>query len=697
MAYGKDNRSGLSLKGRRISAVTVLVGLVMLLVPALAYMQYQWLGQLSTAERERMQRTLRTAAAQFATEFDTELSRALVGLQVDGPTIRDENWTGYAQRFSAWTSGTTEPRLVREVLLVDTLPGTELPVMGSPATVPVEQLRLRRWNPQSLAFEPADWSGDLVTIRTSLATHFIGFQVERARTPGNGGGGERIRRDGNMSISLGDDSTLIAPVTLFELPDNRRGAPKITVLGFTIVRLDPIVVRDTLLASLAARHFHGDDEEVDYRVAVVQKDDVKQVVWESEPGVAQRIAASPDVTQNFMGPRPDQMFIFARGGTGTIPPPPPAPPAPPSGVVTVTPPHPADDATKMRTENLVVSMVERETRANGTSRVVTRTGQFSPFEGRWVLMAKHRAGSLEAAVAAVRQRNLLVSSSVLLLLTMAIGLIVVSARRAQELARQQMEFVAAVSHELRTPVSVIGAAAGNLADGVVGDPARVRKYGETIQGEARRLAETVERVLQLAGIAAGRAAAAPVAVAPADLVHDSVGACRTEIENAGVQVEIEIAPNLPPVLGDVTALRSALQNLISNAVKYGGDARWVRISAGTGNPSSFAKATADKKARTPRQVNFTVEDRGLGIDADDRKHIFEPFYRGRAAVSKQIQGSGLGLNLVARIAEAHGGKVSVTSEPGEGSVFTISLPAATDRAAAESQAAFAGGLETSRS
>ena len=82
-----------------------------------------------------------------------------------------------------------------------------------------------------------------------------------------------------------------------------------------------------------------------------------------------------------------------------------------------------------------------------------------------------------------------------------------------------MEFVAAVSHELRTPVSVIGAAAGNLADGVVGDPQRVRKYGETIQGEARRLAETVERVLQLAGIAAGSAAASRAPVPPADLVQ----------------------------------------------------------------------------------------------------------------------------------------------------------------------------------
>jgi len=693
MVYGRDKLAGLSGQGRRISAVTVLVGLVMLLVPALAYMQYQWLGQLSTAERERMQRTLRTAAAQFATEFDTELSRALVSLQVDGPTIRDENWTGYAQRYSAWTDSATEPRLVRDVLLVDTRPGTELPVIGSQTSITEDQLRLRRWNPQSLAFEPADWSDDLVAIRTSLATHFVGFQIERTRTPGNGGrGNERVRRDSAVSISLGDDNTLIAPVTLFELPDDRRGPPKITVLGFTVVRLDPIVVRDTLLASLAARHFHGDDEEVDYRVAVVHKDDVKQVVWESEPGVAERIAASPDVTQGFMGPRPDQMFVFARGSANGAPPPPPPPPASPSEsslpATTIRIERPTDEpAAKLRTENLVVSMVERETRGAGGARVITRTGQFNPFEGRWTLMAKHRSGSLEAAVAAVRQRNLVVSSSVLLLLTLAIGLIVVSARRAQELARQQMEFVAAVSHELRTPVSVIGAAAGNLADGVVGDPARVRKYGETIQGEARRLAETVERVLQLAGIAAGRAAAAPVPVQPADLVHDSVGACRTEIENAGVEVEIQIAPDLPSVQGDVTALRSALQNLISNAVKYGGEARWLRVTAGAGNP----------KGLPPRQVVFTVEDRGLGIDADDRKHIFEPFYRGREAVSRQIQGSGLGLNLVARIAEAHGGKVTVTSEPGKGSTFTIALPAVTERAAAETQAAFAAGLETSRS
>ncbi len=448
-------------------------------------------------------------------------------------------------------------------------------------------------------------------------------------------------------------------MTLFELPDERRGPPNITVVGFTIVRLDPAIIRNTLLTALTTRHFNSDNAEVDYRIAIVQKDDASNVVWESEAGVAASITSSPDVTQGFMSPRADQMFIFARNLRGD---PLPVPPPPPRRHRCRTPGPRLKLGAR---DNIVVSMIEREGRG-GAGRVITRGGQIG--EGRWLLMAKHRSGSLEAAVAGVRTRNLAISSSVLLLLTLAVGLIAVSARRAQNLARQQMEFVAAVSHELRTPVSVIGAAAGNLADGVVGDPQRVRKYGETIQGEARRLAETVERVLQLAGIAAGSSAASQAQVSPADLVHESLNACRVQIDAAGFNVEVAVAEDLPVVVGDVAALRSALQNLISNAVKYGGNARWVRVSA-----------SREPGAGGREQVIFKVEDRGMGIEAEDRKHIFEPFYRGRDAVSQQIQGSGLGLNLVMRIVEAHAGKVSVTSEPGKGSTFMLALPVVHDR------------------
>jgi signal transduction histidine kinase len=352
-----------------------------------------------------------------------------------------------------------------------------------------------------------------------------------------------------------------------------------------------------------------------------------------------------------MSPRPDQVFMIARNGGG--------------GPGRSAPPEPL---TRPLPEERIVVSVLQDRRERGDGPPTARTG-FAPFEGRWRVAATHRAGSLEAAVATVRKRNLMLSSSILLLLTTAIGLIVVSARRAQTLARQQMEFVAAVSHELRTPVSVIGTAASNLADGVVADPARVRKYGETIQGESRRLAETVERVLQLAGIAAGSAAASRAPVPVADLVQQSLAACRPEIESKGVTVETDFPAPVPAVHGDAAALRSALQNLISNAVKYGGDARWVRITA---QPSAPARGRSGSS-----YVSISVADKGLGIAAEDRKHIFEPFYRGREAVSRQIQGSGLGLNLVARIAEAHGGRVEVTSEPGKGSVFTLVLPAAT--------------------
>jgi signal transduction histidine kinase len=299
-------------------------------------------------------------------------------------------------------------------------------------------------------------------------------------------------------------------------------------------------------------------------------------------------------------------------------------------------------------------------------------------------VAKHRAGSLEAAVSLARRRNLALSSGILVLLTLSVGLIVVSARRAQELARQQMEFVAAVSHELRTPVSVITTAAGNLADGVVADPKKVKTYGETIRAEARRLAETVERVLQLAGIAAGRAAAARTRVHPSALVNQAVEACRAEIDAADVEVEIDVAPHLPFVAGDVSALRSALQNLISNAVKYGGEAKWLRVSSRLPTPD-FRLQAPDSRLPASDRVVFTVEDRGLGIDADDRKHVFEPFYRGHEAVRRQIHGSGLGLNLVQRIVEAHGGTVSVSTEPGKGSTFTVTLPAARQAAQAEVQ------------
>jgi signal transduction histidine kinase len=125
-----------------------------------------------------------------------------------------------------------------------------------------------------------------------------------------------------------------------------------------------------------------------------------------------------------------------------------------------------------------------------------------------------------------------------------------------------------------------------------------------------------------------------------------------------VDVDLAVAEHLPAVAGDEAALRRVFQNLAGNAVKYGADAGWIGITA----------------VRGASTIDVSVSDRGIGIAAADQSRIFDPFYRAPDVVAAQIQGAGLGLSLVKRIVEAHGGRITLQSAPGQGSTFTVSLP-----------------------
>jgi signal transduction histidine kinase len=281
-----------------------------------------------------------------------------------------------------------------------------------------------------------------------------------------------------------------------------------------------------------------------------------------------------------------------------------------------------------------------------------------PPPPHWRLLVKHPSGSLERAVNSVRRRNLIVSTSILGILGVSVGFLVLSTRRAQDLARQQLEFVATVSHELRTPLAVIRSAADNLADGVINDEARVRQYGQLVRREGVRLTDLVEQILEFAGLQSGQRTMTARPVAIEVMLRDVVAAAEPIARSAGIAIELDIADNLPAVAGDEAALRRAFQNLIGNAIKYGAGARWIGVGA----------------AFKSGHVEVSVTDRGIGIAAADQAKIFDPFYRAPDVVAAQIQGAGLGLSLVKRIVEAHAGEISLESTPGEGSTFTVSLP-----------------------
>jgi two-component system, OmpR family, sensor histidine kinase SenX3 len=188
----------------------------------------------------------------------------------------------------------------------------------------------------------------------------------------------------------------------------------------------------------------------------------------------------------------------------------------------------------------------------------------------------------------------------------------------------------------------------------------VKQYGELMHQESRRLSDMVEKTLQYAGIHSGlrRKTNQPIDVAA--LLQQAVEARRDVLARRGFEIEMGFGSGLPPVVGDANLLRTAVDNLLNNAEKYSDGTRWIRVSA--------------RYSEKHKEVLISVEDRGPGIDLADQEEIFEPFARGQAALAAQIPGSGLGLSLVRSAAEAHRGSVTLESEPGRGSTFTLHLP-----------------------
>jgi signal transduction histidine kinase len=244
-------------------------------------------------------------------------------------------------------------------------------------------------------------------------------------------------------------------------------------------------------------------------------------------------------------------------------------------------------------------------------------------------------------------------------------LLITTSHRAQRLAKLQMDFVTAVSHELRTPLTVISSAADNIAHGVVEGKQQLTQYGSVIERQAKQLFGLVEQILLFARTREGhlRYELRPLHVP--EIIEAALANTAGLVEAAEFSVEREIQPNLPPVRGDFTALSQCLQNLITNALKYGGEQRWIGIRAGAGENGAAG-----------RGIQISISDRGIGISSEDLPHIFEPFYRSPSAAAAQIHGTGLGLPLAKSIAEAMNGELTVSSAPGRGSTFTLHLPCA---------------------
>jgi signal transduction histidine kinase len=622
------------MRARRFPIGVLLpVGLLALLV-SLAALQYRWLGQVSAAERDELSRSLEHRAREFADDFDREIGRAYLAFQLGDEPVDPAQPATVQKRLASWLAVARFPEIVRAVYL------SRADESG--------RLTLARFEANGPSLEPVDWPAHLEPLRARLTP-----QVSRTQTNAGAGAVARQIMTFTTSALVRDVPALVVPIVNHTQPAGTMGAMRLAerrpvdvmlslAMGHDalIVELDRDHLARVVLPALIERYFGEDAGR--YRIAIV--DGAGQTLQSRGlPDGASFEESQADVTARFFALRLDLARPGDTSGSSVL-------------------------AWRTETEAVQLGPGRAPAGPGGVSIVVGRAaGGSAEFNARivtggWHLLAQHAAGSLDAAVAHARTRNLWLSFGILSVLTAAVGLLVLNARRSERLAGQQMDFVATVSHELRTPLAVIRSAAQNLQAGVVHDSEQARRYGTLIETEGRRLTDMVEQVLEYAGLSGNRVLRRAAPVDPGMVVREAMAASEALCREQGVALEVQVAADLPLVEADEDAVRRALDNLVANALKYAADGRWIGVTATrTGRPGA-------------PEVQIAVSDRGRGIDADELQHIFEPFYRGRYAIERQIHGNGLGLSLVRRIAEAHGGRVTAASAPGQGTTFTLLLP-----------------------
>jgi len=582
----------------------ILLTAMAVLLPLLAALHYHWLGQVSEGATQRLQNSLRARAREFRYDFNREFIRAYLNFHVDSFAPPDDIERFHVERFERWTQTAPHLRLISDVFVV------RYDEQGLP--------HLSRLDPKSKRLEPNEWSGENARLRARFD------RSEHAQT--------KVGQPSFESF-VEDPPALVVPFPVEQNQKAQGSGMALLPPGFTIIKLDLGYMHREFIPALVKSHLF-DDAQTEYNVAIVSLSHPDQVIYSSSSPTVD--PASSDVSTRIFGLEADELRTFTINEATAAAPDQPGP---------------------RRLINL--RLIKRSSADAPTSSTSSNAE-----DGRWLLLIKHQAGSLAAAVSSARRRNLAISFGILLLLGAGILMTAISTRRAQRLAQQQINFVAGVSHELRTPLAVICSAGENLAHGIVDSPSKVAQYGDVIYREGRRLTDMVEQVLEFAGARSGRQRYDFRPVNVGEVINCAVAACQAQSQKPEFTIETSVDPNLPAVQGDAAALGRALQNLISNAIKYDGQNHWARVSAQT-----FGEDHGNK-------VRISVEDRGLGIDPKDVPHIFEPFFRGQEALAAQIEGSGVGLSLVKQIVEAHGASISVSSTPGSGSTFTFDLPTA---------------------
>jgi signal transduction histidine kinase len=604
-----------------------------------AVLQYRWTMEVSEATDSRIGSDLQSLMMDWHYDLYRELSAICAALQVGPDSGAHDNWQDYLQRYQMWSRSTnydspaqgiiSRANFVQDVYIWE----TSQPRNPQFLRLNAQANRIER-EAIPAALHPLLTRLEQRSSNVAVALHAWELSLSAGQTQGTN---QRqpfrpstSQRSDPMSGWQFDPLVLAIVHPIFHQRDAKDQAVN-TIAGgrvdWVVVLLDLKTLQERTFPDLTRRYFET-RQGPEYKVTISAGADRHRTVYASDP-LESKDHTNADATMNIFGPPPE---------------------------------NEADHSWQVFTTGNSLKSAEWH---NFSGPVWFHIIQYAAQQDPWVLVLQHRNGPLEAVVQEVRRRNFMVGGIVLLLLTVDMGLIVIASRRAHKLAKLQLNFVASVSHELLTPLAAIYCTGQNAADGLIHTEPELSEHSSIITSQARQLIDMVKQILLFASTDRGTHRYSMRLLDIGEILQCVRKNVAVLVEGAGFAVEQSVPSGLTFVVGDLAALSQCLQNLVANAVKYSGQSRWIRISA-----------SVHEKKNGLGEVWISVQDRGVGISSSDLPHIFDEFYRSGKTMDAQIHGTGLGLAVAKRIAEAMNGRLSVSSEIDAGSTFTLHLPVA---------------------
>ena len=311
-------------------------------------------------------------------------------------------------------------------------------------------------------------------------------------------------------------------------------------------------------------------------------------------------------------------------------------------------------------EKLVISIFNKKTGEKIYSNFPEEKGEARSDKMLWLLPGYEMAikplnTTIEDIAQKRKNENLVITGLLALLLSAGAIFLLKNIRREIRLSDIKSEFVSNVSHELRTPLSLINMFAETLSLGRVKSEEKKQEYYEIIGRETERLSAIVNKILNFSQMESGKRKYKFEAVDINELAEKIYDSYKFHLKNKGFEVTFEKEENLPLTQADHGAISEAVINLLDNGIKYSKDKKELTLRTGRNGENLF----------------ISVSDKGIGISTEDKKKIFEKFFRVSSDNVHNTKGTGLGLSIVKEIAAAHDGVVEVESSPGKGSTFTL--------------------------